>query len=119
MKAWHSRAPLMACTALAMLYIAAPAAAQDGSTVLETIEVKGKKAAASAASDTPLATQTTAEDIARKEIRNVGDLGNTTEPGVDYVETRPGVAGGTFIRGLGGPRIATLVDDIPIPIWRR
>lgn len=115
MKAWHSRAPLMACTALAMLYIAVPAAAQDGSTVLETIEVEGKKAAASAASDTPLATQTTAEDIARKEIRNVGDLGNTTEPGVDYVETRPGAAGGMFIRGLGGPRIATLIDDIPIP----
>src|SRR5690606_23172353 len=37
------------------------------------------------------------------------------EPGVEFVESRPGAAGGTFIRGLGGARITTLVDDIPVP----
>ncbi len=121
MKGWHSRSMLMACTAMAVLYAAAPALAQnnsaaEGSTVLETIEVRGKKAAAaSAATETPLATQTTADEIAKKEIKDINDLGNTTEPGVDYVESRPGTAGGMFIRGLTGPRIATVIDDIPIP----
>lgn len=119
MKAWHSRSVLMACTAMAMLPFAVPAAAQDGaagqSTQLGTIEVKGRKAAAGTASDTPLATQTTAGELAKKEIDSISDLGNTLEPGVDYVETRPGAAGGMFIRGLGGPRIALVVDDIPIP----
>lgn len=121
MKVWHSRSMLMACTAMAAFHGALPALAQDnaaagGSTVLGTIEVKGKKAAAAgAATETPLATQTTADDIAEKEIKDINDLANTTEPGVDYVETRPGVAGGMFIRGLSGPRIATVIDDIPIP----
>lgn len=120
MDIWHSRSALLACTAIALLHAASPAIAQDGGTggnsiVLETIEVKGKQTAAGVASDTPLATQTTAEEIAKQEIGSISDLGNTTEPGVDYVETRPGVAGGTFIRGLGGPRIATIIDGIPIP----
>lgn len=121
MKGWHSRSMLMACTAMAVLHGALPALAQDsgaasGSTVLGTIEVKGKKAAAAgAATETPLATQTTGDDIAKKEIKDVNDLGNTTEPGVDYVESRPGAAGGMFIRGLTGPRVATVIDDIPIP----
>ncbi|MCO5145445.1 MAG: TonB-dependent hemoglobin/transferrin/lactoferrin family receptor [Aquamicrobium sp.] len=119
MKAWHSRAPLMACTALAMLYIAIPAAAQDSSTVLETIEVEGKKTSAGqklekGAADTPLASETTADDIRKKEISDLGDLGNTTEPGVDYTESQPGKVGGLTIRGLGGPRIATVIDGIPI-----
>ena len=120
MKVWHSRSMLMACAAaIAVLSAVTVAAAQDSaagsSTVLGTITVKGKKAAASVASDTPLATQTTGDEIAKKEISNLGDLGNTTEPGVDFVETRPGDAGGVFIRGLTGPRVATLIDGVPIP----
>ena len=115
MTAWHSRSILMACTAMAMLPFAVPAAAQDGaagqSTELGTIEVKGKKGAASAATDTPLATQTTSEDIARKEIGSIADLGNTTEPGVDYTKRTDGAV----IRGLSGPRVATVIDGIPIP----
>ena len=115
MKVWHSRSMLLACTALVAVCATGPAGAQDsgtaGSTLLETIEVKGKKAPAGAASDTPLATQTTGEEIAKREISNIADLGNTTEPGVDYLKRTDG----PVIRGLAGPRVATLVDGIPIP----
>lgn len=117
MKVLRSHSMLMACTALAAFYVAAPASAQEAaaenSTVLQTIEVKGKKAAG-AASDTPLATQTTAEEIAKREINSISDLGATTEPGVDYTQSQPGKVGGLTIRGLGGVRIATVVDGIPI-----
>lgn len=124
----HSKTRLMLCTALALIasvgaanaqtaQAAATNAADNGNvTELQQIVVKGKRAqAASTASDTPLATQTSADEIRKSEIRNMQDLGNTTEPGVEFVESRPGAAGGTFIRGLGGARIATLVDDIPVP----
>lgn len=116
MKVWRSPSALMACTAMAMLYAAAPATAQESSaqepTVLQTITVKGKKQkAASVASDTPLATQTTGEDIAKKEIGSIADLGNTTEPGLDYSKRTDGVV----IRGLSGPRVVTAIDGIPIP----
>lgn len=115
MKVWHSRSTLLACTALTVLSMAIPARAQDGaaegSTILETIEVEGKKAAAGAASDTPLATQTTGEEVAKKEISSISDLGNTTEPGVDFAERE----GAISIRGLTGPRVATLIDGIPVP----
>lgn len=115
MKVWHSRSALMACTAMAVLSTVTMTAAQDGassgSTVLETITVEGKKTAADVASDTPLATQTTGEEIAKKEIGSISDLGNTTEPGVDYSKRTDG----PVIRGLSGPRVATIIDGIPIP----
>lgn len=111
MTSWYSRAPLLACTALALLPAAAPAAAQDGSTVLETIEVEGGKTSAGVASDTPLATRTSGDEIAKKEISGIADLGNTTEPGVDYSRHTDGVT----IRGLAGPRVATVIDGIPLP----
>lgn len=115
MKVSHSRSVLTACTAMAMLSCAAPAAAQDSApqdaTVLGRITVQGGKPAAGVASDTPLATQTTAEDIAEKEIDSITDLGNTTEPGVDYSKRTDGVV----IRGLSGPRVATVIDGIPVP----
>ncbi|MEJ8309000.1 TonB-dependent hemoglobin/transferrin/lactoferrin family receptor [Agrobacterium larrymoorei] len=122
-----SQSALFVCTALALVFNNVSAQAQtappqDGQqpTVLKRIVIKGARAAAgnpaaNAASDTPLASVTTAEDIRKKDISNLRDLGNTTEPGVDYVASRPGAAGGTFIRGLGGARIATLIDGIPIP----
>jgi hemoglobin/transferrin/lactoferrin receptor protein len=98
--------------------MAAPAGAQDSAqdaaaadaTRLTTIEVEGKTAAG-AVSDTPLATQTTADDIAKKEITSIDDLGNTTEPGVDFAERE----GTVVIRGLTGPRVTTMIDGIPIP----
>ncbi|WP_117193606.1 TonB-dependent hemoglobin/transferrin/lactoferrin family receptor [Rhizobium terrae] len=116
----HSRSSLLTCTALAVLSLASGAVAQEAAsqrdTTLQPIVLKGKRVnAGNVVADTPLASQTTADEIAKKEIGNVRDLGNTTEPGIDFVESRPGVAGGMFIRGLGGPRVVTLVDNIPIP----
>lgn len=122
----HSKSALMVCTALTVLALASPTAAQtavpnggDGqATQLKEIVVKGKRAdPASAASDTPLATQTTAEQLRKRGISNIRDLGNTTEPGVDFVENKPGKTGGLFIRGLTGARVVTLVDGIPLPLF--
>lgn len=121
MQARRSRSALLACTALAVLSLSADAFAQDAaaagdSTALQPIVVKGKRVGTPGiVGDTPLASETTAETIRQKDIASVKDLGNTTEAGVDYVEARPGAAGGMFIRGMGGARIATLIDDIPIP----
>lgn len=123
-----SQSALFVCTALALVLSTtvaaeaqtAPTRDDQQPTVLKRIIIKGARIASdnpatNAASDTPLASVTTADDIRKKDISNLRDLGNTTEPGVDFVASRPGVAGGTFIRGLGGARIATLIDGIPIP----
>ncbi|WLR91457.1 TonB-dependent hemoglobin/transferrin/lactoferrin family receptor [Shinella zoogloeoides] len=125
MQARRSRSALLACTAIAVLSLSADAFAQDAaggaaatadSTALQPIVVKGKRVVKPGiVGNTPLISETSAETIRKKEIASVGDLGNTTEPGVDYIESRPGAAGGMFIRGMGGARIATLIDDIPVP----
>ncbi|MDH4439576.1 MAG: TonB-dependent hemoglobin/transferrin/lactoferrin family receptor [Rhizobium sp.] len=114
---------LLACTALVAVSAILPAYAQDAATTsttadetqLQTIVVKGKRVPAGSVADTPLATQTTAEDLRKKEVKDLSDLGNTTEPGVDFIQAKPGRAGGLFIRGLTGPRVAVLVDEIPMP----
>lgn len=72
---------------------------------------KVKKKPAAPATDTPLATQTTGEELRKNEVGNIADLGNTTEPGVDYSKRTDGAV----IRGLDGPRVLTVVDGIPIP----
>ncbi|MCZ7934468.1 TonB-dependent hemoglobin/transferrin/lactoferrin family receptor [Agrobacterium leguminum] len=120
----RTHSALLLCTAISLLPLAGPALAQDaasqadGATTLERIVVKGKRVkSANVAADTPLASQTTAEDIRKKEINNVRDLGNTTEPGVDFIESKPGKPGGLFIRGLGGARVTTLIDNIPVPFF--
>lgn len=121
----HSRSALLVCTAMVLLSASGVSYAQDAAqatqadgTVLNKIVVKGKRTtAANAASDTPLASQTTADEIRKKEISNARDLGNTTEPGVDFVESKPGKPGGLFIRGLGGARVTTLIDNIPVPFF--
>lgn len=90
------------------------AAAQGRTDVeLAPVVVQGqqKKKPASPATDTPLATQTSGEDIRKNEISDISDLGNTTEPGVDYSRRTDG----PVIRGLDGPRVLTVVDGIPIP----
>lgn len=121
-----SQSALLVCTAIALVYANSTAHSQETTpsngqtTVLERITVKGKRVkaggvAGEAAADTPLASTTTAEDIRKKEINNIRDLGNTTEPGVEYSQTNTGRPGGVFIRGLGGARVATLIDGIPIP----
>jgi len=122
----HSRSLLLACTASAVLALASTAHAQNATatqptaadgTVLDTIVVKGKagRVKPGSVADTPLASETTAAEIAEKEIRTVSDLGKTTEPGLDFIKSRPGAPGGLFLRGLGGARVSTLVDDIPVP----
>ncbi|MCC8932177.1 TonB-dependent hemoglobin/transferrin/lactoferrin family receptor [Rhizobium sp. 'Codium 1'] len=112
---------LLACTALVAVSAILPAHAQDATTAsqdetqLETIVVKGKRVPAGSVADTPLATQTTAEEIRKKEIKDLSDLGNTTEAGIDFIKAKPGRTGGLFIRGLTGARVAVLVDEIPVP----
>ncbi len=66
---------------------------------------------ANAITDTPLATRTTAGDIQRKEITSITDLGNTTEPGVEFSPRTDGFN----IRGMEGPRVTTVIDGIPQP----
>lgn len=112
----RSRSIYLACTAVSALLLSSQAFAQEQPDAVQldrlviNPNVKKKKPAA-AASDTPLATQTTGEEIAKNEIKDIKDLGNTTEPGVDYSKRTDGAS----IRGLSGPRVATLVDGIPIP----
>ncbi|NTJ43007.1 TonB-dependent hemoglobin/transferrin/lactoferrin family receptor [Agrobacterium larrymoorei] len=124
----RSKSTLLVCTAMTLLAAHSAAVAQDaapqqnGAIVLERIIVKGKRAgtgnaAANAVSDTPLASTTTADNIRKKEINNARDLGNTSEPGVDFIEAKPGKPGGLFIRGLGGARVTTLIDNIPVPFF--
>lgn len=113
-----TRNVLLACTA--MLVFSPPVArAQEGAveaTVLETIVVKGQrvKAPAGDVADTPLAARTTAEQLRQHDVQEISDLARL-DPALDFVRTRPGTSGGLFIRGLGGARITTLIDGIPIP----
>ncbi|KAA3513289.1 TonB-dependent hemoglobin/transferrin/lactoferrin family receptor [Agrobacterium rosae] len=118
-----SQSALLVCTAMALVSghstgHAQDADAQNGPTVLERITIKGKRVkAGDAAADTPLASSTSAEEIRTKEISSLKDLGKTTEPGVDFVNSKPGKPGGLFIRGLGGARVTTLIDGIPVPFF--
>src|SRR5690606_12286864 len=85
------RPVLLACTALGVIHSVSSAVAQEASgqgeagaqaTQLETIVVKGKRMPAGSVGDTPLATETTAAEIEKKQITSIEGLGNTTEPGV-------------------------------------
>jgi hemoglobin/transferrin/lactoferrin receptor protein len=123
MQVRRNRSALLACTATAVLSLAAAAFAQSApadtasgaaasETALSPIIVKGKRVGQTGTvADTPLATATNAEAIAKNEITSIADLGNTTEPGVDFLKSE----GGVVIRGLGGPRVLTTIDGIPIP----
>lgn len=111
---------LLACTALVAVSAILPAQAQDASTAtttaegetqLQTIVVKGKRVPAGSVADTPLATETTAEDLREKDVDSFQDLGRVLEPGVDFSKS----LGGVTIRGLGGPRVVTTIDGIPLP----
>lgn len=118
-----SQSALLLCTSMALISGHSTGHAQDanlqnGPTVLERITIKGKRVrAGDAAADTPLASTMDADVIRKKEVSNARDLGNTIEPGVDLIESKPGKPGGLFIRGLGGARVTTLVDDIPVPYF--
>ena len=107
---------LMTCTAIVALSAVQsraqePAAAE--ATVLETIVVKGKRVAvpAGGVADTPLASQTTAEEIEANQITSLEDLGRSLEPGVSFNRNTRSVN----IRGLEQNRVVTTIDGIPIP----
>lgn len=119
-----SQSALLVCTAMALISNNSAGHAQEataqsnGTTVLERITVKGKRVkAGDVTANTPLASRTTEDVLRKKEINNARDLGNTTEPGVELIESKPGKPGGLFIRGLGGARVTTLIDDIPVPYF--
>lgn len=110
-----SRTLLLACTGIAGLSLS-PAHAQEaatgGNTVLETISVKGKRVALpGSATDTPLATETTAQEIENRQITSIEDLGRVAEPGVGFNRN----TGAVNIRGLEGSRVLTTIDGIPVP----
>ncbi len=108
-------------TALAVILLAAmqPALAQEkkteddknGVTLKPIVIDAGKKGAVEkgAVTDTPLASTTTADDIRKKDIDSLTDLGNTTEPGVAFNDQN-----GVNIRGLEGDRVLTTIDGIPV-----
>lgn len=113
------RPVLLACTALGVIHSFSGAAAQQAdvqeeagaqTTRLETIVVKGKRVPVGSVGDTPLATQTTAEQLRQGEINSLSDLPRL-DPSVQYSS----VDKGFVIRGMSGNRVTTLVDDIPLP----
>lgn len=126
-----ARPLLLACTALVAVTAILPARAQDATTAtttgngeetqLQTIIVKGKRVAAASVAGTapegPTVSTTSAEQLRKSDVTSIEDLGNTTEPGVNFVTTSPGNPGGLYIRGLGKSRVVTLVDGIPIPYF--
>ena len=113
----RTHSALLLCTAMSLLPLAGPARAQDaasqanGTTTLEKIVVKGKRVkGGSAVADTPLATETTAATIEKKQITSIEDLGRVAQPGVSFNRS----TGAVNIRGLEGDRVLTTIDGIPV-----
>ncbi|MGV2128875.1 TonB-dependent hemoglobin/transferrin/lactoferrin family receptor [Agrobacterium vitis] len=118
------RPVLLACTALCSFTAAVPVVAQEaaktaensgsnGQTELSTITVKGQKVVKGSVEDTPVATHTSADQLQKKQIDDVDDLGNTVEPSVTYVKNSKSVN----IRGLEADRVLTTIDGIPVPYF--
>jgi hemoglobin/transferrin/lactoferrin receptor protein len=120
-----TRVLLLACTALCTLSLTTSLSAQEAQkpldesavagdqTQLPTITVKGKRVEKGSVGDTPLATRTTADEIAKKDITDVKDLGNTVDPSITYVKSSKSIN----IRGLEADRVLTTVDGIPVPYF--
>ncbi len=111
---------LLACTGLVLLFLSSGAGAQEQqasaateATVLPRITVKGQRVAApkGSATDTPLTTETTRDELDRKQITSIEDLGRVAEPGVNFNRS----TGAVNIRGLEGSRVLTTIDGIPLP----
>lgn len=113
----HHRAALLACAAFFCLSISpltahaqdATTASEGDATELKQLTVQGSKAKGVA--DTPLATETTGEQIEDNQVSSFDDLGRTLQPGVTFNSSN----GSVNIRGLDGPRVQTTIDGIPIP----
>ncbi|TRL40086.1 TonB-dependent hemoglobin/transferrin/lactoferrin family receptor [Rhizobium straminoryzae] len=111
---------LLACSALSVAALAVQASAQEAAsgetaTVLPRVAIKGERVTApkGSATDTPLATETTARELADKQITNLEDLGRVAEPGVNVNKT----TGSVNIRGLEGNRVLSTIDGIPVPYF--
>lgn len=111
---------LLACTGLVLLFLSSGAGAQERqasaateATVLPRITVKGQRVAApkGSATDTSLTTETTRDELDRKQITSIEDLGRVAEPGVNFNRS----TGAVNIRGLEGSRVLTTIDGIPLP----
>lgn len=111
---------LLACSALSVALLAGGARAEEAAsgeaaTVLPRVAVKGERVTApkGSATDSPLTTETTAREIADKQITNIEDLGRIAEPGVNVNKT----TGSVNIRGLEGNRVLSTIDGIPVPYF--
>lgn len=106
---------LFAGSALALLISTPLALAQDVSsdgsaTLLDRVVLRSGESGKGVA-DTPLATETTNEELSRAQITSIEDLGRAIEPGVNFNSAN----GSVNIRGLDGPRVLTTVDGIQVP----
>jgi hemoglobin/transferrin/lactoferrin receptor protein len=115
MVAGSLRRTLFAGSALA-LFISTPLAlAQDtasagSATLLDRLILRSGDSTKGVA-DTPLATETTSEELSQSQITSIDELGRALEPGVSFNDAN----GSINIRGLDGPRVLTTVDGIKIP----
>jgi hemoglobin/transferrin/lactoferrin receptor protein len=126
----RSRTALLACTAFIALGIYTTSFAQQAdntaatnatastsdkdATKLEKIVVKsGKDVKPGSLSDSPLATQTKAETLQKKQVDDLKDFGNTVDPSVSYDQASKSVN----VRGLEDDRVLTATDGIPIPYF--
>lgn len=125
----RSRSVLLACTALFVVSTPHLTLAQQASnaastgtatsdttddTALQKIVVKGSRHVQEGSiSDSPLATQTTAETLQKKQVDDLKDFGNTVDPSVTYNDASKSVN----IRGLEADRVLTLTDGIPVPYF--
>lgn len=113
---------ILATTGLAvvLMALAQPAFSQEKKAEgesenlsLKPIVIKGARNAKGSVTDTPAASTTTADEVRKKEIDSLTDVGNTTEPGVFYNRS----TGVVNIRGLQDDRVLTTIDGIPIPFF--
>ena len=108
-----TRCFLLTCTAIAALspLSAAAQGLPPDATALQPIVLKGKRVKAGDIVNTPLASQTTEEEIEKKQVQSIEDLGRSLEPGVNYSR---GTTNSLNIRGLEGNRVATVIDGVPL-----
>ena len=115
MVAGSLRRTLFTGSALALLISTPLALAQDtasagSATLLDRLILRSGESTKGVA-DTPLATETTSEELSQSQITSIDELGRALEPGVSFNDAN----GSVNIRGLDGPRVLTTVDGIQIP----
>lgn len=118
MVAGRRRCALLAGSAvIAIMTGAGPVLAQQqddadqATVVLDSIDVQANADAPGSIADTPTATRTTAQDIRDRRINSLQDLGDTTEPGVNFSAATKSIN----IRGLEDDRVLTVIDGVRVP----